>query len=119
MNLPVTRCAIYTLFFAFLCVVFPYDIFGQLTISTYAGTGVPAYGGDGGPSTAAVLNNPYAVAVDNAGNVLIADYANNRIRKVDTFGNIYTIAGTGFSGFSGDGGPATSAKINAPRAITT
>ena len=69
------------------------------------------YNGDGIPATEAWLAFPMAVAVDNAGNLYIADWLNNRIRKVDTNGIISTVAGNGLAGFSGDGGPATSAMI--------
>ncbi len=87
-------------------------------ISTLAGTGTRGSGGDGGPATAAQLSSPYDVAVDGAGNVYIADAFNYRIRRVDADGNISTIAGTGASGFSGDGGPATAAQLNAPQSVT-
>jgi len=86
-------------------------------ISTIAGTGSPGYGGDNGPAISAILNLPTGVAADNAGNVYIADYQNNRIRKVDTSGTIATIAGTGTAGYSGDGGPPTSAAINWPEEV--
>jgi len=69
------------------------------------------YNGDGIPATEAWLAFPMGVAVDNAGNLYIADWLNNRIRKVDTSGIISTVAGNGNAGFSGDGGPATSAMI--------
>ena len=87
------------------------------TISTIAGTGIAGYSGDGGPATAARLNNPLAVAVDSSGNVYIADQQNMAIRKVTPSGIISTIAGNGTPGYSGDGGPATSAKINAPTGV--
>jgi sugar lactone lactonase YvrE len=64
------------------------------TINTVAGNGNPRYGGDNGPATSAQLD-PMAVAVDGQGNLYIADAYNYRIRKVDTSGNITTIAGTG------------------------
>lgn len=83
-------------------------------ISTIAGNGSKGYGGDGGPATAAKLNAPEAVAADPIGNIYIADYYNNRIRKVNISGTISTAAGTGTGGFSGDGGAATAAKINGP-----
>ena len=83
-------------------------------ISTYAGTGTAAYGGDGGQATAAQLNGPGGVNVDTAGNLYIVDTYNNRIRKVDASGIITTIAGTGTPGFSGDGGRAVSAEIFQP-----
>lgn len=86
-------------------------------IFTLAGNGKTGYAGDGGPAVNAELNNPGGIAVDGAGNVYIADIDNNVIRKVDTKGNISTFAGTGTSGFSGDGGAATSAKLAAPNAI--
>jgi len=67
--------------------------------------------GDGGPATSASLNNPNSLAVDNAGNYYIADSGNNRVRKVSTNGIITTYAGTGQAGYTGDGGPATSANV--------
>ena len=82
------------------------------TITTIAGTGLPGYSGDGGPATAAMLYSPYGVALDTAGNIYIVDTNNNRIRKVDSTGTITTVAGTGSSTHSGDGGPATLAGIN-------
>jgi sugar lactone lactonase YvrE len=81
-------------------------------ITTVAGNGTPGYGGDGGPATSASLREPPGVAVDPAGNLFIADPVNHRIRRVDaTTGIITTVAGNGISGFSGDGGPATSANL--------
>jgi sugar lactone lactonase YvrE len=81
-------------------------------ISTIAGTGSPGFSGDGGPAVAAQLNQPLGVAVDVQGNLYIADTLNQRIRKVDLFGRISTIAGTGSNGFSGDGGPAVQAQLS-------
>ena len=84
-------------------------------ITTVAGDGNPAYSGDGGQATSASLNSPRGVVVDIAGNLFIADRDNNRIRKVDaSTGVITTAAGDGTSGFSGDGGPATSASLSVP-----
>ena len=82
------------------------------TIITIAGTEY-GFSGDGGPATQAQLNSPYDVAVDDAGNLYIADRENQRIRKVDSTGTITTIAGTGEDDFGGDGGPAIEAKISA------
>ncbi|WP_206105479.1 InlB B-repeat-containing protein [Paenibacillus thalictri] len=87
------------------------------TISTFAGTGVNGYSGDGGAATAAKLGRASGVAVDSNGNVYIADYGNHRIRKVDTSGMISTVAGTGTGGYSGDGGAATAAKLNSPLSV--
>jgi len=86
-------------------------------ISTIAGNGTGGYSGDGGAATSAKLNGPPVVVVDASGNVYIADYSNHRVRKVDTTGNISTIAGTGTAGYSGDGGAATSAKLDRPYGV--
>lgn len=80
-------------------------------IHTIAGTGAWGFSGDGGLATAAQLNRPYGVAFDNAGNIYIPDEGNNRIRKIDPSGIITTVAGNGTFGYSGDGGPATSAQL--------
>jgi hypothetical protein len=88
-------------------------------ISTVAGTGNSGYSGDNGPAIAADLYSPYAVAVDTAGNLYIADMDENRLRKVNYLtGIITTIAGTGVGGYSGDGGLAISAELNQPDFIT-
>jgi len=86
-------------------------------INTVAGSTTIGYAGDGGAATSASLFNPWAVTVDSAGNIYIAEYGNNRIRKVDTSGKISTIAGNGTLGFSGDGSTATSAMLNLPTGI--
>ena len=104
-------------------------------ITTIAGTGTASYGGDYGPATSATLYYPYGVAVDSSGrthtvllsgslnvsllgNVHIADYYNNRIRKVTiSTGIITTIAGTGASSYSGDNGQATSAALYSPSGV--
>jgi sugar lactone lactonase YvrE len=87
------------------------------TITTMAGTGEAGFAGDGGPATKAQLNFPLAVAVDREGNLYIADAYNYRIRKVDKEGTITTFAGTGEEGYSGDGAPATSAKLTYPSGL--
>ncbi|MFC5467393.1 S-layer homology domain-containing protein [Cohnella suwonensis] len=87
-------------------------------ISTIAGTGSLGYSGDGGPANNAQLNEPRGIALDLEGNILIADKGNNRIRMIDAeSGSIMTIAGTGNAGFSGDGGPATSAEFDSPYGV--
>lgn len=89
----------------------------QGTISTVAGTGEEGRSGDGGPALAAQLNRPRAVAVDDAGNIYIADAANHQVRRVDVSGTISTFAGTGDDGDLGDGGPATAAHLSEPYAV--
>ena len=84
------------------------------TITTFAGR--PAFV-DRGPAVEAELYNPAGVAVDEAGNLYIADASNNGIRKVDSTGTITTIAGTGELGFSGDGGPAVEAELYGPAGV--
>lgn len=86
-------------------------------ISTIAGDGNWGSGGDGGAATSAQLNNPSGVAVDSSGNVYIADTNNSKIRKVGTDGRICTIAGIESWGYTGDGGPATSAQLSYPRSV--
>jgi sugar lactone lactonase YvrE len=88
------------------------------TITTVAGTGEAGFSGDGGPATKAKLDVPIALAVDREGNLYITDENKHRIRKVDKDGIITTFAGTGEKGYSGDGGPATSAKLIDPGSIT-
>lgn len=91
------------------------DASGEIT--TVAGSGVAGFSGDGGPATLARLNFPRNVAFDAAGNFYIADNDNYRVRRVDTSGVITTVAGTGVAGYSGDGGPATSAQLNQVRDV--
>ena len=85
-------------------------------IATVAGTGQGGYSGDGGLATAAQLSDPQGVVVDAAGNLYISDSGNNCIREVNyATGIITTIAGNGQAGYSGDGGPATSAELELAR----
>jgi len=87
-------------------------------ITTVAGDGILGFNGDGGPATSASLANPTGVALDSADNLYIADFSNSRIRKVDVAtGIITTVAGNGTAGFSGDGGPATSASLANPTGV--
>jgi sugar lactone lactonase YvrE len=83
-------------------------------ITTVAGNGNWGYSGDGGAATSASLYYPNGVALDASGSLYIADYSNNRIRRVDTNGIISTFAGNGGAGYSGDGGPATNASLYYP-----
>jgi sugar lactone lactonase YvrE len=88
---------------------------GTGIITTVAGFGTIGYFGDNGPATSASLDYARGVAVDNAGNIYIADNENNRIRKVTAeTGIITTVAGNGTQGYSGDNGPATSASLFQP-----
>jgi trimeric autotransporter adhesin len=83
-------------------------------ITTVAGTGSAGYSGDGGPATNAKLNGPVFIAFDAANNLYISEVQNNTVRKVNAIsGIISTFVGTGTAGYSGDGGPATAAKVNA------
>jgi uncharacterized protein (TIGR03437 family) len=86
------------------------------TITTFAGTGGGTEFGDGGPATSAGLLNTVGVAIDPAGNLYISDLGNQVVRKVSK-GTITTVAGDGVAGFSGDGGPATSASLHNPRGL--
>jgi uncharacterized protein (TIGR03437 family) len=85
-------------------------------ITTIAGTGVQGYAGDGGSAMGAQLRFPSGVAVDQAGNIYIADTGNHVVRKIIN-GTITTLAGNGFPGFNGDGGQAASAQLNRPLAV--
>ena len=89
------------------------------TVSVIAGTPrKPGYGGDGGPAVEAQLSYPAGVALDQDGNLYIADTGNHRIRRIDATGNITTIAGTGEAGYGGDGGAALEAQLASPFALT-
>ncbi|MAT13810.1 MAG: hypothetical protein CMJ46_00905 [Planctomyces sp.] len=89
---------------------------GQLT--TVAGTGEKGYAGDGGPATEALLNEPYEVRFDAAGNMYFVEMRNNIVRKVNAkTGVISTVAGSGEAGYGGDGGPALEAKLRDPHSI--
>jgi sugar lactone lactonase YvrE len=89
----------------------------QIVAGICSSDGQRGYSGDGGPATSADLNFPSSLAVDDAGNIFIADTSNNRIRKVDTNGIITTVAGDGSPGYTGDGGLATGANLNAPLGV--
>jgi uncharacterized protein (TIGR03437 family) len=87
------------------------------SVVTVAGNGTAGFGGDGGPAAGAQLSGPAGLAVDRAGNLYIADFANNRIREVTTDGSIHTIAGTGTQTYSGDGAAAVLAGLNGPLGV--
>jgi DNA-binding beta-propeller fold protein YncE len=88
------------------------------TITTVAGCGEAGYSGDGGPATAARLNQPYGVTLDRAGNIYVADRLNACVRKVEArTGRIVTFAGTGTKGFAGDGGPAAASGLVEPNGV--
>src|SRR2546423_102904 len=86
------------------------------TIQTVAGSSLV---GDGGKAVSAHLSDAQCLAIDRLGNIYIADSDNHRVRKVNPAGIIQTVAGLGFPGFSGDGGPAVEARLNAPYGLAT
>ncbi|MBM4438630.1 MAG: hypothetical protein FJ029_15715, partial [Actinobacteria bacterium] len=86
-------------------------------VATAAGTGSPGVAGDGGPAVRAQLDQPVDVEIDGNGNLLIAELGGNRIRVVSPDGIIRTLAGTGRTGYAGDGGPAVSAELSGPQAV--
>ena len=88
-------------------------------ISTYAGTGTAGYNGDNIAATAAQINFPKGLAVDDTGNLYIGDFTNRRVRKIDTFGTITTVAGNGINAFTGDGAAATAASLNGAAGVAT
>jgi sugar lactone lactonase YvrE len=83
-------------------------------VTTIAGTGVWGFSGDGGPALSATFQDPAYLVLDSSGNLYVTDSVNNRIRKITPGGVISTYAGTGTYGYSGDGGPATSATFRNP-----
>jgi sugar lactone lactonase YvrE len=87
-------------------------------LSTIAGTGVAGFAGDNGPATAAKLDLPTALALDAAGDVVVADTGNHRVRRIAAAtGAIATVAGNGIEGYSGDGGMATAASLDSPNGL--
>lgn len=88
------------------------------TISTLAGTGVAGYSGDGGPAASAQFDGPFDIAVDIDGGLLIADTGNHAVRRIDPSGVVSTIAGSGRSGFDGDGGPASDCLLRGPSGVS-
>lgn len=86
-------------------------------VTTFAGTGAAESGGDGGPATQGLLNQPQGLAVDSTGNVYIADTENDQVRKVGTAGVIERLAGQNQAGYRGDNGPANASLLNRPPAV--
>lgn len=89
----------------------------EWTISTFAGNGTQGGSGDGGPATAAQIDNPFGVVRGPDGAIWFCEYTGQRIRRVAADGTISTIAGTGKKGYSGDGGPALQATFNLPHEL--
>ncbi|MCS7313852.1 MAG: hypothetical protein RMI94_00355 [Bryobacterales bacterium] len=87
------------------------------TLATIAGRGWRGYAGDGGPALEALLDSPAGLALDRDGNLYIADRWNHVVRKLSAKGILTTVAGCGWPGFAGDGGPATQARLNHPTAV--
>jgi streptogramin lyase len=93
-------------------------LFGQFyNVTTIAGNGRNQFDGAGGAATGARLVTPRAVAVDAAGNILVSDSYFNQVFRINPAGTISVLAGTGIQGSTGDGGPATAARLNAPEGI--
>jgi streptogramin lyase len=93
---------------------FPLFTAAAQRISTFAGTGVGGFSGDGGAASQAQMNNPYGIARGPDGALYICDMENHRIRRVARDGTITSVAGTGRRGYSGDGGAALQAELNEP-----
>ena len=87
------------------------------TITTFAGTGVEGFGGDGGPAAQGMFDEPWGIAATSDGSVYVADFKNNRVRKIDPSGTLSTVAGTSAGGYSGDGGPANAAQLDHPAGV--
>jgi DNA-binding beta-propeller fold protein YncE len=86
-------------------------------ITTVAGTGVPGESGDEGPAVKAQLSSPRGLAIDNEGNLYVADSQTNRVRMIDRQGIIHPFAGNGHAGYSGDGDSALMAELNGPTGL--
>jgi streptogramin lyase len=96
---------------------FEFDDPGHLACEFYSYQGAREFAGDGGPATSATLGDPEGVAVGSDGSVYIAEGGQNVVRRIEPDGTITTFAGDGTAGYSGDGGPATSAELDSPGAV--
>lgn len=94
-----------------LCLLSPLVFAGTYTIATVAG-GTEC--GDGGPAILAQLGAPEGLVIDRAGDIYVADSIDHRVRRISSTGIVTTVAGDGYPGFRGDGGPAQTARLNAP-----
>ncbi len=83
-------------------------------VSTIAGTGTPGYSPDGTLASLCHFAGIYGVCVDNNGNIFVSDHGNHVVRMIDGSGRVHTVAGSGIAGYTGDGGPAIAASLNAP-----
>ncbi len=90
---------------------------GAYNISTFAGTGSAGFFGNGGPAVSAQMNLPFSVAVDANRNTYVAEFGNNRVRRIDPAGQIAAFAGTGIAGSTGDGGSAANAQLFQPTGV--
>ena len=111
------KTAILTVFLIVNLIILKSVYASEGDIYTMAGTGSTLAAANGTLAAVSGLNNPGGIAVDAAGDIIVADSLNNVIRKIDPSGEISTVAGTGYAGFSGDGGPATAAHLNSPAGI--
>ena len=91
--------------------------FSEWTLQTVAGTGIKGFAGDGGPATAAQLDQPFGVVRGPDGAIWFCEYTGQRVRRVAPDGVISTVVGTGEKGFMGDGGPAREATLNLPHEL--
>lgn len=121
MPLPGLRCLEgerpTTLLVQAACLIYRFDTEAQ-TLELVAGSAACGYAGDGGPATAALLNDPAGMAVDAEGRIYLADRGNHRVRRIETDGTINTVVGDGVAGFAGDGGPAASARLSSPSDVS-
>lgn len=114
---PIPRLLLLTVLASFMTSCNSEEQPATWVISTFAGTGVAGHSGDGGPATAAQVNDPYGVVRGPDGAIWFCERMGHKIRRVAPDGTISTIAGTGERGYSGDGGPATAATLNQPHEI--